>query len=469
MLKNSKKSGLFTAAIVKYRNNSLKLKNFVRLFKKLIPQTLTLRLWLTLAFAVFAVLFGLMVYVYNQHWKKVRSKLVYDIGSSIYYNCIIFNQPTNKQSTEARFFASSPVFLIKELKLPSPEALPFGLHKLHQKNTKILKDILAANLPFPFTIEDDRKGNITVFVQLSQAHGVQFLISRNAFFMHSLHSIAKDTILLYLILLVSSYFLFKLSTAPLKGLVRNLNKFGRGEKVPALKPKGTLEIRSVISAFNKMKNSINRYIEQRTLLLSGISHDLKSSLTRISLLLDLSEYKTEDTKPIRQELANMDKMLSDYLSFAKAEFIDEELSVIDVNTFVSEVVSQYKLTADKKLLLFLDYDKPKITIRANAFRRVITNLLDNALKHASIVHITIKNTSQLILTIEDNGPGISTGELKNVFKPFYRVDNARTNKGVSNSGLGLSIVRDAVKRHGGSIYLSKSKLRGLKVTIILPF
>ena len=265
-----------------------------------------------------------------------------------------------------------------------------------------------------------------------------------------------------LLIFIALVFL-KNQTRPLVRLSKAAEKFGKGEVVEDLRPSGALEIRKATYEFDRMMKRINRHLAQRSEMLSGISHDLRTPLTRLKLQLAMMD-KKDLAKKMTNDIDEMEKMLNDYLQYAKSQG-EENSSKFDLNKLIEGVLKNY----DKKRYNFLNDLSIEIEGRKNLIRRCIINIVGNGLAYGDKILIqTKKSINSAIIIIEDNGPGIPRDEYVNVFKPFYRIDKSRgLNK--SGVGLGLSISQDIIKSHGGNISLSKSELGGLLVKISLPF
>ena len=265
-----------------------------------------------------------------------------------------------------------------------------------------------------------------------------------------------------LLILIALIFL-KNQTRPLVKLSKAAERFGKGEIVEDLRPSGALEIRKATYEFDRMMKRINRHLAQRSEMLSGISHDLRTPLTRLKLQLALMEQKDQAEK-MTSDIDEMEKMLNDYLQYAKSQ-AEENSTKINVNEMIEKIINKYDLNKFK----ITSNEIVTIEGRENLIKRCIINIIGNALTYGDKVQIEIKKSiNSAIIIIEDNGPGIPKNEYLNVFKPFYRIDKSRgLNK--AGVGLGLSISQDIIKSHGGNILLSKSSIGGLLVKISLPF
>ena len=255
----------------------------------------------------------------------------------------------------------------------------------------------------------------------------------------------------------------KNQTRPLVNLAKAAEKFGKGEFIKEFRPSGAREIRQAAYEFDRMRKRITIHLNQRSEMLSGISHDLRTPLTRLKLQLAL--LKQQDiAKKMSDDIDEMERMLNEYLDFA-SEQKHEKTEMIDINQIIENIVKKYD---DKKINLKLEKDK-KINIRVNSIKRCLINLIDNGLAYGKKVDILTKKTMQsIIIIIDDDGPGIPENEHQNVMKPFYRIDKSRS-QNKSGVGLGLSIANDIIRSHGGSISLEKSPLNGLRARVSLPF
>ena len=266
----------------------------------------------------------------------------------------------------------------------------------------------------------------------------------------------------FLLIIIAIIFL-KNQTRPIINLARASEKFGKGENVDDFRPSGALEIRQAGLEFDKMRKRIIRHLNQRSEMLSGISHDLRTPLTRIKL--QLAFIKDENiSKKLSKDVQEMEKMLNEYLQFASSHS-NEKTERFNLTNLVENIINKYEtknITSDLNKNIYLEGRKILI-------ERCLGNLIDNSIKYAIKVHIKLsKNTQNITIIIDDDGSGIPENEYNNVFKPFYKIDKSRGDS-KSSVGLGLSIASDVVKSHGGNILLDKSPQGGLRVKVILPF
>ena len=245
-----------------------------------------------------------------------------------------------------------------------------------------------------------------------------------------------------IILILIAILFLRNQTRPIVKLAKAAERFGRGERVDDLRPSGASEIRKATLEFDKMMKRINKHLNQRSEMLSGISHDLRTPLTRLKLQLAMTD-KKDTAKKMASDIDEMEKMLNDYLQYAKSQ-TEEDYVEININDLINDILQNF----DKSNYEFLPSDNLLINARKNLIRRSISNVIENGLSYGKKVFIQAKKSvGSVIIIIEDDGPGISKKEYDNVFKPFYRVDKSRSlNR--SGVGLGLSIAQDIVKSHG---------------------
>ena len=266
-----------------------------------------------------------------------------------------------------------------------------------------------------------------------------------------------------ILLIIIAIIFLKNQTRPIVSLAKAAEKFGKGELITGFRPSGAKEIRQAAYEFDRMRKRITIHLNQRSEMLSGISHDLRTPLTRLKL--QLAMIKQQDlAKKMSDDVEEMERMLNDYLEFASQQK-KEETELVNINLIIEDVAKKYD---SNKIELKLG-EKSEIYLRPNAIKRCLTNFIDNGMSYGKNVKIFSKKTaSMMIIMVEDDGPGIPEKEYQNVLKPFYRIDKSR-GQNKSGVGLGLSIANDIIRDHGGSISFEKSDLGGLRAKISLPF
>ena len=266
-----------------------------------------------------------------------------------------------------------------------------------------------------------------------------------------------------LIMILISLIFLKNQTRPITNLAKAAERFGRGEEIEEFKPSGAAEIRQAGYEFDKMRKRIVRHLNQRSEMLSGISHDLRTPLTRMKLQITFIKDKDLSEK-LSEDINEMEKMLNEYLQFTSSNYLEKD-EKFNISELITNLIKKY----DNRNISSKIFPEIHIIGRKNLIKRSINNLLDNAIKYGDKTNIELsKNNKNLFISIEDNGPGIPKEEYENVFKPFYKIDKGRAET-KSSVGLGLSIASDIIKSHGGNIKLEKSSMNGLGVKIFLPF
>jgi len=290
----------------------------------------------------------------------------------------------------------------------------------------------------------------------------KFLIPRDRVTSSSARIFALWITVPALIMVLISLIFLKNQTRPITNLAKVAEKFGKGEEIEEFKPSGAAEIRQAGYEFDKMRKRIVRHLNQRSEMLSGISHDLRTPLTRMKLQITFIK-DAELSNKLKDDIDEMEKMLNEYLQFTSTSH-SEKNEEFNLSELIKKTIEGY----DNKNISSNLFTGIYINGRKNLLKRCINNLIDNAIKYGDKVNIELsKSSGNLFIKIEDNGPGIPKYEYENVFKPFYKIDKGRTDS-KSSVGLGLSIASDIIRSHGGNIKLEKSPMNGLGVKIFLP-
>ena len=265
-----------------------------------------------------------------------------------------------------------------------------------------------------------------------------------------------------LIMIIISLIFLKNQTRPITALAKAAERFGRGEEIEEFKPSGASEIRQAGLEFDKMRKRIIRHLSQRSEMLSGISHDLRTPLTRMKLLTAFIKDK-KIANELTDDINEMEKMLNEYLQFTSSSYLEKD-ELFNISELIEQIIEKYNNKDISKVLSNNIY----LNGRKNLIKRSINNIIDNSIKYGNKVNIELsKKNNNIFIKIDDDGPGIPEQEYDNVFKPFYKINKGRADS-KSSVGLGLSITSDIIRSHGGNIKLEKSSLNGLSVKIFLP-
>ena len=307
----------------------------------------------------------------------------------------------------------------------------------------------------------DYKELIHINIKHNQGY-FEFFIPKNRVASSSARMFALWITLPALLMITIAIIFLKNQTRPIVNLAKAAERFGRGENIDEYRPSGALEIRQAGLEFDKMRKRIMRHLNQRSEMLSGISHDLRTPLTRLKL--QLSFIKDEElSKKMSLDIDEMEKMLNEYLQFTSSSYLEKD-ETFDISELIENTISKYDNNNISKDLI------PRVYMngRKNLIQRSLNNMIDNSIKYANKINLGLsKKNNNILITIDDDGCGIPDNEYQNVFKPFYKLDKSRGDSR-SSVGLGLSITSDIIKSHGGNIILEKSPLNGLRVKVFLP-
>jgi two-component system osmolarity sensor histidine kinase EnvZ len=328
-----------------------------------------------------------------------------------------------------------------------------------------LTDELTRQIGRPFWIDTVGRSNF-VDIRIKLDDGVMHVLARRS----QTYASNSQIFLIWmvgtsLVLLTVAILFLRNQIKPILRLSEAAESFGKGRPPPDdFRPRGAREVRQAANAFIEMRDRIERHVEQRTVMLAGVSHDLRTVLTRFKLQLAMFE-EAPELDALRADVDEMQAMLEDYLAFAKGDS-GEEIVRADIGEILSEVKSQAHGATEVRIDV---KDAPLVVpLKRHAFKRAVANLVNNAARFAEHVNVSAtRRDGSLLIEVEDDGPGIPETEREHVFRPFYRLDHAR-NQDAGSTGLGLAIARDIARIHGGDIALSQSPLGGLKAVLKVP-
>ena len=293
---------------------------------------------------------------------------------------------------------------------------------------------------------------------------IEFLVPKEMVSTSSVRLFVLWTTLPSVVLIIIALIFLKNQTKPLVKLAKAAERFGKGDYVNDFRASGSQEIRKAAFEFDRMAKRINRHLNQRAEMLSGISHDLRTPLTRLKLQLAMLKQK-EVSEKMSRDIDEMEKMLNDYLEFAKTQSQENSI-LINLNKILGSIKKEFN---NENINFTNNSEDISMKGRPLALKRSFENIIQNALAYGNKVDVNInKGNNRALVIFEDDGPGIPEDQYKNVFKPFFRLDKSRS-LNTSGVGLGLAIVEDIINSHGGNIQLGKSKYNGLQVKISLPF
>ena len=433
-------------------------KESLKKFKDILPKGLYSRSLLIIIVPV-VVLQGILTFVFlDRHWQLVTRKLSSAVASEIAtFVDVAPSLGLNKVVELSKKFYDAEVNYMPNQKLINNPPKPINL--VENTLSKELSKIMTDNFWVDAHTYEKR-----VIVQIEKEGGIyEFTIPRRNVYATNSHIFLVWMVISSLLLVSVAVIFMRQQIKPIEKLSKAAQQFGLGKKMENFKPSGATEVRRAAEAYLKMQERIERFIEQRTLMLAGVSHDLRTPLTRLKLQLEmLSDDKTNIE--LLSDVNEMQKMLENYLDFAE-DVTREKAIKTDLKQMIKEIINSESI--ENKVIEFnVKNDKPIFfECRAIAMKRCITNLLNNACSYGDDIRVALEKKKDTIdISIEDNGPGIDKTDYDKAIKPFIRLDSSR-NQNIPGSGLGLSISQDITSNHGGKLIMSKSNLGGLKVQL----
>ena len=425
---------------------------------------------LIIIIAPIVVLEGVIAFVFmERHWQAVTRRLSEATARDIAAVIEIYEQSPHDEKSDDRIVKLARDKLGLQLRiLPAadlPESRPkpfFGLLDA------ALSDEIRKRVKRPFWIDTVGKSRHVEIRIKHDAANLGFIATRSQTYASNSHIFLLWMVGTSVILLMVAILFLRNQIRPILRLADAADEFGKGRSIPDdFRPRGAREVRQAAQAFLEMRDRIKTHVDQRTAMLAGVSHDLRTVLTRFKLELALLG-DTPEAKSLLSDVNEMQHMLEDYLAFTKGDG-GEEASPTNVGELLEEIQADAAVYgADVEVKLRKKSSKVMVPLKRNAIKRAITNLVTNASRFGDrIVLRAATEGAWLRIEVDDDGPGIPQTERDNVFKPFYRIDHAR-NQDKSNTGLGLAIARDIAKSHGGDITLGKSSMGGLRAIICVP-
>ena len=434
--------------------------------KNILPQTLFGRALLIIVTPLILMQAISTFIFFDRHWDTMTRRLAHTLAGDIAF-IVDSLTPLPKQLDLNQIFLKADDILHIRLTY-SPEEILVKKKPFQQwdRVRKSLRDALKERVRRPFSIDTIKKERrIEIKVQLPQG-----LLNVNV---HEKRLYSSTPYIFLMWMIGSSLVLFAIAIIFMRNQIRPIRRlaiaarsFGMGRGSSEIKPSGAKEVRQATQAFRQMRERISRQFAQRTEMLAGVSHDLRTPLTRMKLQIEMLE-RTPETRELQDDIQEMERMIDGYLTFARGEG-SESLSKINLASLIEEIISTER--RDGSLINFVNKSKTikSVTLRPHAIKRAITNLIINSKKYAEIVKVEFEyNSEHAIITIDDNGPGIKPEHRDDVFKAFFRLDPSR-NTDTGGTGLGLTIAKDIVQSHGGDLLLSEASLGGLRATITLP-
>ncbi len=432
--------------------------------KRLLPRSLFGR-WLVLLVAPVVVLQALLTYVfYERHWDAVTRRLGLGLAGEI--AVVIATRESNTDPSVLadlmyRMDQSLEIDITFEPGTDFPSNIPAP--RRYSILDRMLVQALGERVSQPYMIDTQRNDRtVMIYVKLPDAL-MTVSAPENRIFSTSTYAFMAWMAAASVVLLGIAVLFLRNQIKPIRRLAEAADAFGKGREIADFRPTGAEEVRAAARAFLAMRDRIRRHIRERTDMLAGVSHDLRTPLTRMKLQLSLMPSDPE-LDELKRDIDEMEKMVGAYLAFARGQS-EQPAEPTDLGNLINELADDVRRRGRE---LRIDIDGSlTLPLRRLSFKRALSNLVENALRFGRRVQLSVtRMTNRVEIRIEDDGPGLPEKERHKVFRPFYRLDQARHGSG--NVGLGLTIARDAVLAHGGEITLGQSPMGGLMVTIRLP-
>ncbi|WP_441279601.1 ATP-binding protein [Tardiphaga sp. 172_B4_N1_3] len=435
-----------------------------RRFKSVMPTGLYARTLLIMIVPM-VLLQSVVAFVFmERHWNTVTRRLSQAVVQDIATLIDVYKvYPQDKDRTQIKAIAQQRLGLVVDF-LPLGDMPPPGPKPFFSLLDQALSVQIGRQITRPFWIDTVGRSNLVeIRIQLDDAV-MRIFAQRSAAYASNSEIFLFWMVGTSSILLIVAILFLRNQIRPILKLADAAESFGKGREAPNFRPRGAREVRRAANAFIEMKARIERAMEQRTAMLAGVSHDLRTILTRFKLELALIEDGPE-VDGMRKDIDEMSGMLEAYLAFARGDS-GEQAQPTDMAAALEELRSDAERNGHKATVTF--HGLPIVTVKPAAFKRCLGNLVSNAARHANDIAITgHRDHRYLMVTVDDDGPGIPADMREEVFKPFLRLDDAR-NQDEGGTGLGLAIARDIARSHGGDITLAESPMGGLRAVVRVP-
>ena len=437
---------------------------FNKLFKGFMPKGLYARS-LLIIIAPMVILQSVVAFVFmERHWTRVTQNLSAAVVQDIAALMDIYKSfPQDAAQTKIKQIAQNRLGLVIDF-LPLADMPPPGPKPFFSLLDQALSVEIRKQISRPYWIDTVGRSNLVeIRIQLDD-NVLRVFAKRSAAYASNSEIFLLWMVGTSLVLLTVAILFLRNQIRPILHLADAAESFGKGREAPNFRPRGAREVRRAAQAFLEMKARIERAMEQRTAMLAGVSHDLRTVLTRFKLELALLG-DVPEAEAMKRDVDEMGRMLEAYLAFARGD-TGEQSAPTDMAMFLEELKADAERHGHKTTVVFHGY--PTVTVKPAAFKRCISNLVSNAARFAQGISITgHRDHRWLTITVDDDGPGIPQAMREEVFKPFLRLDDAR-NQDEGGTGLGLAIARDIARSHGGDIMLGDSPLGGLRATVRIP-
>lgn len=433
------------------------------IFKRYLPKSLFGRALLIIMLPIAIMQIAVAYFFFNAHWARVTANLSDSVAADIAVATTLFKEEASVSRAEELDTLLRPEMQLSVV-FREGESLPISQRRQMFFSTldKTLRKSLNESLKDPFWFDTTRYPNhIDIRVKVDGGY-LRFIAARERVFAPTgfvfIFWLITATVLLTLV----SIIFIRNQARPIRELADAADAYGKGQTLGGYKPSGASEVRRAGHSFLKMRSRIQRHMEQRTMMLAGVSHDLRTPLTRLKLQLAMQE-ESEEVRAAKDDIIEMENMLNGYLDFARG-LEQERPETVNLRRYL-EAVTQGKDVVFEPELVPVDLS---LELRPVALQRCLDNLINNSVKYANGAELSVSTSSTHVeIFVDDNGPGIPKEKRQEAFRAFSRLDGARS-QNIEGVGLGLAIARDIVQLHGGTLKLDDSPQNGLRAIISLP-
>ena len=432
---------------------------------KLLPKTLFFRTMLLIFIPLIVVQVVSIIAYFNGSWGKVGRRLSDNLSSNMAFIVQLTEQNPDNFAEIQKLAKSVYQLDVEYFNNDLKHSERIKTSRNYRLVTEFFERALKNDFPDAETSTYLTDGRAVLITLVDTEHGLfKFTTSTKNIFSTSVFGFIAWMIGTSLLLFAVSALFLRVQARSIKQLAEAAEDFGKGIDTP-FKPYGSSEVRKAGIAFTKMKERINRQISERTQMLAGVSHDLRTPLTRMKLQLAMLPKNDENAEFI-EDISEMEKMLDGYLAFVSGEG-GEPNTFVDMNELILSILNKFRNS--KTMIRYSTNDQVSaIQGREQALKRAVTNIISNAFYYGKTVAVALEsNSNKMEISVEDDGPGIPADKREDVFKAFYRIEGSR-NKETGGVGLGLSIAKDIIVSHGGTIELGDSSMGGLRVLISIP-